>query len=70
MNNKQELIYNWLANNPGLHTSNEIAEGVELSEFAVRVTLRGLISNNLVIMETIEIEVNEAIITTEGYTIK
>lgn len=70
MNNKQELIYNWLANNPGLHTSNEIAEGVELSEFAVRVVLRGLISNNLVIMETIEIEVNEAIITTEGYTIK
>lgn len=70
MNNRQELIYNWLANNPGLHTSNEIAKGVELSEFATRVTLRGLISNDFVIMESIEIEVNEEIITTEAYTVK
>lgn len=70
MNNKQALIYNWLANNSGLHTSNEIADNVGLSEFSVRTTLRGLMANNFVTMQEIEIEINEEIITVEAYTIK
>lgn len=70
MNNKQTIIYNWLVNNPGLHTSNEIALGVDMSEFSVRATLRGLMANDLVVMQEIEVEINEEITIVKAYTIK
>lgn len=70
MNNKQTTIYNWLVNNPGLHTSNEIALGVNMSEFSVHATLRGLMTNGFVVMELMAVEINEMVSMVEGYTVK
>lgn len=65
--NKQELILNWLQNNPGPHFSDEIAVAVGLSEFATRTTLRGLLATNKIIALELQREVAETIVTELAY---